>query len=83
MFRSLKESLDGKLSVASSTTFDSVSEISEVTSLSTHGSSIYGDTREELQELATQLGYSDVSDLYQERFRVDRRKLESMLLGKC
>lgn len=37
---------------------------------------------EELRDLAALLGISDPDDLHQERFRVDRRKLEQMLLGE-
>lgn len=50
------------------------------------GTSVSGrtswDSREELRDLVTILGLQKVEDLYQERFRVDRKKLEHMLLGK-
>lgn len=56
---------------------DTLSEISE-TGTATSG----WDTRDELRELVTKIGLNDVSDLYQDRFRVDRKKLEQMLSGK-
>lgn len=37
---------------------------------------------EDLQKLAVILGLNSVEDVYQERFRVDRRRLETMLAGK-
>lgn len=37
---------------------------------------------EDLQKLVIILGLNSVEDVYQERFRVDRRKLENMLVGK-
>nr|CAD7424018.1 unnamed protein product [Timema monikensis] len=65
------------------TTSDTVSEISDCgtggTSASGQGS-LYEDMREDLQNLANLLGI-DVSELYEERFRVDRRKLEKLLMG--
>lgn len=54
---------------------DAVSEVS------TRGSSMYSDSREDLRDLANSLGLQDVDQLCQDRFRVDRRKLEHMLLG--
>ncbi|XP_067215196.1 protein bicaudal C isoform X2 [Linepithema humile] len=60
---------------------ETMSETSEGTATtSVSGKSGY-ESREELRELATLLGISDPEDLHQERFRVDRRKLEQMLLG--
>lgn len=55
---------------------DAVSEVS------TRGSSMYSDSREDLRDLASALGLQDVDQLCQDRFRVDRRKLEHMLLGE-
>lgn len=67
--------LDGKGS-------DALSDISE----SGTGTSVSGrtswDSREELRDLVTMLGLPGVDDLYQDRFRVDRKKLEHMLQGK-
>lgn len=37
---------------------------------------------EDLQKLAVILGLNSAEDVYQERFRVDRRRLETMLAGK-
>lgn len=37
---------------------------------------------EDLQKLAVILGLNSAEDVYQERFRVDRRRLEAMLAGK-
>lgn len=37
---------------------------------------------EDLQKLAVILGLNSVEDVYQERFRVDRRRLETMLAGR-
>nr|CAD7459719.1 unnamed protein product [Timema tahoe] len=66
------------------TTSDTVSEISDCgtggTSASGQGS-LYEDMREDLQNLANLLGI-DVSELYEERFRVDRRKLEKLLMDR-
>lgn len=53
---------------------DAVSEVS------TRGSSMYSDSREDLRDLAANLGLQE-DQLFQDRFRVDRRKLEHMLLG--
>lgn len=61
---------------------DALSDISE----SGTGTSVSGrtswDSREELRDLVTMLGLPGVDDLYQDRFRVDRKKLEHMLQGK-
>lgn len=62
---------------------DTMSEKSDGTtgtSVSGRGSA-YNGSGDDLQELATLLGLSKMEDLYQERFRVDRRKLERMLKG--
>lgn len=62
---------------------ETMSETSEGTATtSVSGKSGY-ESREELRDLAALLGISDPEDLHQERFRVDRRKLEQMLLGEC
>lgn len=58
------------------------SDAVSVSDVSTRGSSMYSDSREDLRDLATNLGLQDVDQLCQDRFRVDRRKLEHMLLGK-
>ncbi|XP_054269355.1 protein bicaudal C-like [Macrosteles quadrilineatus] len=57
---------------------DSMSEVSEGTT----GTSVSGRGTcysEELQDFALQLGMTGADQLFQERFRVDRRKLEVML----
>ncbi|CAH0564702.1 unnamed protein product [Brassicogethes aeneus] len=59
---------------------DTLSEISE-SGTATSGWTSNWDSREELRDFVTKLGLKDVSDLYQDRFRVDRRKLEQMLTG--
>ena len=55
------------------------------TSEGTVGTSVSGksgfESREELRDIAAVLGIGNPDDLHQERFRVDRRKLEQMLLG--
>lgn len=59
---------------------DSMSEVSEGTtgtSVSGRGSSY----SEDLYDFALSLGFSGPDQLYQDRFRVDRRKLEVMLRG--
>lgn len=53
--------------------------ISEVSSTSGKGSNA-GDTQE-LQDLVSVLGLNSIEDLYQERIRVDRKKLEVMMQG--
>lgn len=40
------------------------------------------ESRQELFDIAAVLGIGNPDDLLQERFRVDRRKLEQMLLGE-
>lgn len=59
---------------------DTLSEISE-TGTATSGWTSGWDSREDLRDLITKIGVQDVNDLYQDRFRVDRRKLEHMLIG--
>lgn len=54
--------------------------ISEISSTSGKGS-IFGDTQDELHDLVTLLGLNSIDDLYQERFRIDRKKLECMIMG--
>lgn len=41
-----------------------------------------GSSREDLQDFAISLGLSSVDSLTQERFRVDRRRLEHLIFGK-
>nr|XP_018909986.1 PREDICTED: protein bicaudal C [Bemisia tabaci] len=61
---------------------DTQSVISDAgTSISGCGSSL-SDNREDLQEFAFRLGLPSVDHLTRDRFRVDRRKLESMILGE-
>lgn len=60
---------------------DTLSDISESAGTSLSGRTSGWDSREELRDLVTMLGLTGVEDLYQDRFRVDRRKLEHMLLG--
>ncbi|XP_049826677.1 protein bicaudal C [Aethina tumida] len=59
---------------------DTMSEVSE-NGTATSGWTSNWDSREDLRDFVTKLGLRDVSDLYQDRFRVDRRKLEQMLTG--
>jgi protein bicaudal C len=63
---------------------DTLSEVSDGgtagTSVSGQGSS-YGESNENLRDLVATLGLSGIDELYEERFRVDRRKLEHMILG--
>lgn len=56
---------------------DSVSEVSE----SGTSACTFGSRREELQELALSLGFQHANQLCQERFRINRRKMEHLLLG--
>lgn len=60
---------------------DTLSEVSE-SGTGTSGWNSNWDSREELQDFIAKLGLKDVADLYQDRFRVDRKKLEHMLTGK-
>lgn len=60
---------------------ETMSETSEGTPTSSiSGKSIF-ESREEIRDLAAVLGISNPEDLHQDRFRVDRRKLEQMLQG--
>ncbi|XP_031849629.1 protein bicaudal C isoform X2 [Nomia melanderi] len=51
------------------------------TSEGTAATSVSGKSGEELHDIAAVLGIGNPDDLYQDRFRVDRRKLEQMLIG--
>ncbi|XP_078045198.1 protein bicaudal C isoform X3 [Augochlora pura] len=51
------------------------------TSEGTAATSLSGKSGEELRDIAAVLGITNPDDLHQDRFRVDRRKLEQMLLG--
>ncbi|RZF42718.1 hypothetical protein LSTR_LSTR014966 [Laodelphax striatellus] len=55
---------------------DTMSEVSE----SGTSACTFNSRREELQELARTLGLSSVDLLQQDRFRVNRRKMENLLL---
>ncbi|KAH1001648.1 hypothetical protein HUJ04_005636 [Dendroctonus ponderosae] len=57
---------------------DSMSEVSE-SGTTTSGWASRWDSREDLRDLISRLGLNDASELYQERFRVDRSKLEKMI----
>ncbi|XP_036142440.1 protein bicaudal C homolog 1-B isoform X2 [Monomorium pharaonis] len=59
---------------------ETMSETSEGTATTSVSGKSGFESREELRELAAELDI-DPEDLHQERFRVDRRKLEQMLLG--
>ncbi|XP_044759257.1 protein bicaudal C [Coccinella septempunctata] len=59
---------------------DTQSEVSE-SGTCTSGWNSNWDSREELQDFVIKIGLNDVSDLYQDRFKVDRKKLEQMLSG--
>jgi len=61
---------------------ETMSETSEGTATTSVSGKSGFESREELRDLAAVLGISDPEDLHQERFRVDRRKLEQMLLGE-
>lgn len=56
---------------------DTMSEVSDSTSRS------YSDSREEMHQFAISLGLESADDLAKERFKIDRKKLESMLHCKC
>lgn len=62
-------------------TAETMSETSEGTATTSVSGKSGFESREDLRDLATILGIGD-EDLHQERFRVDRRKLEQMLLGE-
>ncbi|KAG5899748.1 hypothetical protein JTB14_006086 [Gonioctena quinquepunctata] len=59
---------------------DTLSEVSESGTGTSEWNSNW-DSKEELKDFLTKLGLKDVSDLHQDRFRVDRKKLEQMLTG--
>ncbi|XP_028130634.1 protein bicaudal C [Diabrotica virgifera virgifera] len=59
---------------------DTLSEASECGTTTSEWTSNW-DSKEELRDLLSKLGLKEVSDLHQERFRVDRKKLEQMLTG--
>lgn len=63
-------------------TAETMSETSEGTATTSVSGKSGFESREDLRELATLLGIGDSEELHQERFRVDRRKLEQMLLGE-
>lgn len=52
------------------------------TSEGTAATSVSGKSGEELHDIAAVLGIVNPDDLHQDRFRVDRRKLEQMLIGE-
>ncbi|XP_066595085.1 protein bicaudal C homolog 1-like isoform X2 [Prorops nasuta] len=62
-------------------TTETMSEASEGTATSSVSGKSGFESREDLNNLAVILGISNPEDLQQERFRVDRRKLEHMLVG--
>lgn len=51
------------------------------TSEGTAATSVSGKSGDDLRDIAAVLGIGNPDDLHQDRFRVDRRKLEQMLLG--
>lgn len=59
---------------------DTMSEVSE-NGTATSGLNSNWSSREELRDFITKHGLKDISDLQQDRFRVDRKKLEQMLSG--
>ncbi|XP_032666735.1 protein bicaudal C isoform X1 [Odontomachus brunneus] len=61
---------------------ETMSETSEGTATTSVSGKSGFESREEMGDLAALLGINDPEDLHQERFRVDRRKLEQMLLGE-
>ncbi|XP_046831168.1 protein bicaudal C isoform X2 [Vespa crabro] len=60
---------------------ETMSETSEGTATSSISGKSGFESREELRDLAAVLGIANPEDLHQDRFRVDRRKLEQMLQG--
>ncbi|KAK9303802.1 hypothetical protein QLX08_004667 [Tetragonisca angustula] len=60
---------------------ETMSETSEGTMTTSISGKSGIENREELCDIAAVLGIGNLDDLHQERFRVDRRKLEQMLLG--
>ncbi|XP_012263434.2 protein bicaudal C isoform X1 [Athalia rosae] len=65
----------------SSRAADTMSETSEGTATTSVSGKSEFYSREELKDLAASLGIADPEDLHQDRFRIDRRKLEQMLIG--
>lgn len=61
---------------------ETMSETSEGTVTTSISGKSGFENREELCDIAAVLGIGNLDDLHQERFRVDRRKLEQMLLGE-
>lgn len=59
-----------------------MSETSEGTATTSVSGKSAFESREELRDLAALLGIGDPEDVHQERMRVDRRKMEQMLLGE-
>lgn len=68
--------------VRSSRAAETMSETSEGTGTTSVSGKSGFESREELRDLAAVLGIADPEELQQDRFRVDRRKLEHMLLGE-
>ncbi|XP_063973959.1 protein bicaudal C isoform X4 [Diachasmimorpha longicaudata] len=60
---------------------ETMSETSEGTTTTSHSGQHGFESREELLELVEKLQLTSLEELHRERFRVDRRKLETMLLG--
>ena len=61
---------------------ETMSETSEGTMTTSISGKSGFESRDELCDIAAVLGIGNPDDLLQERFRVDRRKLEQMLLGE-
>lgn len=61
---------------------DTQSEISESSTAGTERSSCFSDYKDELLEFATSLGIKNAEEVPCDRFKIDRKKLEAMLLGK-
>ncbi|XP_069700083.1 protein bicaudal C [Periplaneta americana] len=64
---------------------DTLSEVSDGGTAGTSASgqeSSYGGSNENLRDIAGLLGLSSMMELHEERFRVDRRKLEEMIQGQ-
>lgn len=61
---------------------ETMSETSEGTMTTSVSGKSGFESRQELFDIAAVLGIGNPDDLLQERFRVDRRKLEQMLLGE-
>ncbi|KAI4503087.1 hypothetical protein M0802_002131 [Mischocyttarus mexicanus] len=58
---------------------ETMSETSEGTPTSSISGKSGFESREEIRDLAAVLGIANPEDVHQDRFRVDRRKLEQML----